>query len=187
VLGGQEPRIELDRLAPPLVTVHDFIAYVKGEPHQAARPEDAGHLGEGAPELFVVEVDDRVKGDGADQRAIVVRQVEHVAHDDIERRKQPHCLSGHPGREVKGRNVDTSLGEVSAHVRRPAAQLYNTAATTNPLSKAIEELAIERLVGQLAGELGPITLRDAVIRVARVLSLEQSRQPPPPTGPVGRL
>jgi hypothetical protein len=68
----------------------------------------------------------------------------------------------------------------------------NNLTVPHPFGKAIQKCAIERLVGQLCGNLVGVVPRDRVVRGARVFLAKPAfagviRQPPPPTVPVGRV
>jgi hypothetical protein len=73
-----------------------------------------------------------------------------------------------------------------------SAAKLNDPAVTDGRGKSIKELAVERLARQLAGDLVGVVGGDAVVRLPRVGRAEPVvagwiAQPPPPTGPVGRL
>ena len=70
---------------------------------------------------------------------------------------------------------------------RTAAQLDDTFLPGDRCPEPVQELAIERLVRQLAADLLRVAPGDRVVGRARVVRVEQARQPPAPTGPVGRL
>jgi hypothetical protein len=72
-----------------------FVANVEGQRGQAAGLEHAGHLGEGAAQLVVIEVDDRIEGDQARQRSVFEGEGEHVAHDHVEVGKESVSFSDH--------------------------------------------------------------------------------------------
>jgi hypothetical protein len=73
-----------------------------------------------------------------------------------------------------------------------AATQLNDRPVAYRLGEPIQELAVKRLGGELARDLLRVVRRNPVISRPRVLGPEPASagriaQPPPPTGPVGRL
>lgn len=96
-------------------------------------------------------------------------------------------LIHHLRRQVEPRDVNAPRGEVRGHVSRATTELDDPALVGDGASEGVEEIAVEGLVLEFAGDLLGVPLRDGVIRGAGVILAEQAGQPPPPTGPVGRL
>lgn len=74
---------------------------------------------------------------------------------------------------------------------RPAAELDDVSGA-HARREAIEEVAVEWLAGEFAGDPVGVLPGNPVVRSASVLRSEslpgiRQRQPPPPTGPAGRL
>jgi len=128
MLRAQETRIERDGVPPPLVAVDDAVADVEGKRHRARVFEDAPHLGERLRQLLVVEIDDRIEGDYAGERRAAERQLEHVAHDELDPGEEAPCLGDHRHSDVEPPDLEATMGEIGSHVAGPTAQLYDQVA-----------------------------------------------------------
>src|SRR5688500_8313225 len=108
-----------------------LVADVERQSEQRVALKDAGHLREGAFELTIVEVDDRVDGDGAGKGMVRERQVEHVAEDEIDVGKKAPPLFDHFAGEVEADRLNASFCQVGADVARSTPEVDHAALTRN--------------------------------------------------------
>ena len=83
------------------------------------------------------------------------------------------CLVDHPCRQIQTGDGHAPRGEVGGHVAWPGTELYDVALVRDQRRETIEELAVERLAVELAGDLVGVPPRDGVIRRARVFLTER--------------
>ncbi len=111
---------------------------------------------------------DRVERDQARQRAIAVRQREHVGDLKAQRGTQRPRLLDHRRRQIGALDARVVRCEDLRHLARSAPDLDDQARAS--LRERREERAIERFACELVGELLAVPPRDRSVPVAHLVS-----------------
>ncbi len=170
--------VQVDRLTPPLVGVHDLTAFVagqadmEGEKQPPPGPDHAMHLPVGGRAILWLEMNDGVERDRSGEFVIRRRQREQRPDAELDVGIATSARLHHRRRDVYGCGGDAECGEVGRNVTGPTAKIGHpsgSAALLDPgheLGQAPQQRPVHRLPGELAAELVGITIGHAVIAVS---------------------
>jgi acyl-CoA thioesterase II len=133
--------------------MHLALAAVDGEEEQASGSEGAVKLGEGRRDPLAGDVDERVERGDAREHAGLQPEGEHVGGEERNRRMAAAGDRHHLRGEVDAAHVDASRREERPDVPGTTAHVGNRARAGRSRREARQELAVERFVIELVGEL----------------------------------
>src|SRR5215470_1194464 len=165
ISGKIKAKVEVHRLAEELIHVHHVTTYVEGDEYEPARHQRPPQLGHDGGELVRREVDDRIEGDRADETGIGQAQLPHVAYPELLLGIEPPCLFDHVRRQVDADHAHALVMKVSRDMAGTAAEVGHEAATAHLFGEPIEKMAVERLAGELRGEIGGVGAGHGIVAV----------------------
>ncbi len=163
LLRRVEPEVKAHRLPHHLFRPNHLVANVEGQQQQAARLQDAPHLGQRGRDLARRDVDNAIERGNARPCPIRLSQRAHVADAKRDVGVEYCGLGQHPRREIDADDRQAAVGQIAADLPRPATHVAHDAPPAQPFGKPVKDGPIQRLAGQLAIDLPRVLVGDAVV------------------------
>jgi hypothetical protein len=165
---GMKPKVQIDRRAEEVVDVDDVGADVERNQCQPVQCQYPPELTHDAIELSRLEVHDGIERHDPDQARRAQAERPHVTHPELETRMETRGAADHRGRYINPDDRHSPIVKVFRDVPGAAADVGDESPTACCLGEPIQEMPVERFLGQLRGEMCGIGFGGRVVTVTDI-------------------
>src|SRR5262245_21670259 len=146
-------KVQVHRRAEEVVDVDDVVADVERNQCQPATRQHLPELSHDSAELGGVEMHDRIEGNKPYKARRWQAELPHVARPKVETRIEAYRALDHFWREINADDRHALIMKVLRNVSGTAANIRDEPSTACFLGESIQKMPVERLLGQLRGQM----------------------------------
>jgi hypothetical protein len=161
-------KLQVDWRAEELIHVDDLVAHMERHQRQPAKHQDLPEPTHDSVELGGLEMYDRIEGDKPDQPPRGEVELPHVPHHELETRMEAGRAPDHLWRDIHSKDRHALIVKVLRNVSGAAAKVGDEPSPPCFLGEPIQEMSVERLLGQLRGHMVSVGVGGRVVAFTNI-------------------